>query len=83
MAISNGSYYGDSQREAYERDMFYRRQEEEYPRMQNAAYNPAQQQERLMHQERLMAQKPKPDPKDPLAFLNKEDNTLLLTGEAP
>jgi hypothetical protein len=28
------------------------------------------------------SQKPKHDPKSPLAFLNKPDNKLLLTGEA-
>jgi hypothetical protein len=27
------------------------------------------------------SQKPKHDPKSPLAFLNKPDNKLLLTGE--
>ena len=63
-------------REAYEREMYHRRQEEEYRRMQNAAYyNPAQQQAQLMNAA------PKPDPKDPLAFLKKADNKILLTGK--
>jgi hypothetical protein len=73
--INRDSYYG--QREMYEREMQYRLQEEEYRRMQQSAYyNPAQQ------QAQLMSQVPKQDPKDPLAFLTKTDNKLLLTGEA-
>ena len=65
-----------SERDRYEREMQYRRlQEEEYRRMQNAAYhNPAQQ------QAQLMSQVPKQDPKDPLSFLS--NTKLLLTGEA-
>jgi hypothetical protein len=74
--INRDMYY--SERDRYEREMQYRRlQEEEYRRMQNAAYhNPAQQ------QAQLMSQVPKQDPKDPLAFLTKTDNKILLTGEA-
>jgi hypothetical protein len=69
----NGSL---SERARYEKEMYLRRQEEEYRRMQNAAYyNPAQQQAQLMNAA------PKPDPKDPLAFLKKSDSKLLLTGK--
>jgi hypothetical protein len=80
MAI--GSFYDPNrdmyttERDRYEREMHYRRQEEEYRRMQQAAYyNPAQQQAQLMNAA------PKPDPKDPLAFLKKSDSKLLLTGK--
>jgi hypothetical protein len=72
--INRDMYVSD--RERYEREMHYRRQEEEYRRMQNAYYNPAQQQPQLLNTA------PKPDPKDPLSFLSKSDNKLLLTGEA-
>lgn len=59
----------------YEKEMFYRRQEEEYRRMQQYAYNnspPAQ----------AVNLTPKSNPKDPLDFLKKADSKLLLTGEA-
>ena len=77
----NRDMYAMTPREAYEREMYQRRQEEEYRRMQqdpyyNKLYTPAQQ------QAQLMSQVPKQDPKDPLAFLTKTDNKLLLTGEA-
>jgi hypothetical protein len=77
--INRDMYY--SQQDMYEREMQYRRQqEEEYRRMQNAAYyNPAQQQQ----QGKIVNPTPKQDPKDPLAFLTKTDNKILLTGEAP
>ena len=68
-------YY--SQRDMHEREMHYRRQqEEEYRRMQNSYFNSAQ-------QPQLVNPAPKPDLKDPLAFLTKTDNKILLTGEAP
>jgi hypothetical protein len=75
--INRDMYYDDARRCEYERAMQYRRQEEEeYRRMQNAAYyNPAQQQGKLVNPT------PMPDTKDPLAFLQKTDNKLLLTGE--
>jgi hypothetical protein len=59
----------------YEKEMYYRRQEEEYRRMQQSAYynSPPTQ---------AVNPVPKPDPKDPLSFLNKADSKLLLTGEA-
>jgi hypothetical protein len=71
--INRDMYY--SERDRYEREMHFRRQqEEEYRLMQNAAYSaPEQKQVNLT---------PKPDPKDPLSFLSKADNKLLLTGEA-
>jgi hypothetical protein len=66
-------YYDDARR--YDREMQYRRmQEEEYRRMQNAAY--------FAPEQKLVNPTPKQDPKDPLAFLSKTDNKLLLTGEA-
>jgi hypothetical protein len=68
-------YYDDARRYEYERAMQYRRQEEEYRRMQNAYYNPDQQQLKLANTA------PKPDLKDPLAFLQNTDKKLLLTGE--
>jgi hypothetical protein len=69
-------YYDDARRYEYERAMQYRRQEEEYRRaQQNAYYNPAQQQSKLANTA------PKPDLKDPLAFLQNTDKKLLLTGE--
>jgi CRISPR/Cas system-associated endoribonuclease Cas2 len=72
--INRDMYY--SERDRYEREMQYRRlQEEEYRRMQNSYFNSAQ-------QPQVMTQVPKPDLKDPLAFLTKTDNKILLTGEA-
>jgi hypothetical protein len=71
----NRDMYAMTPREAYEREMYQRRQEEEYRRMQNLYFNAAQ-------QPQVMTQAPKQDPKDPLAFLTKTDNKLLLTGEA-
>ena len=62
-------YYDDARR--YDREMQYRRlQEEEYRRMQQYAFYNAP------------GDAPKRDPKDPLAFLTKTDNKILLTGEA-
>jgi hypothetical protein len=74
----NRDTYGMTAMDVYEREAHYRRQqEEEYRRMQNAAYyNPAQQQAQLMNAA------PKPDLNDPLGFLSKADNKILLTGEA-
>lgn len=82
MAISTYDISRDmyiSERERYEKEMYYRRQEEEYRRMQNAYYNPAQQQQAMLGQ--LANTAPKPDLKDPLAFLQNTDKKLLLTGE--
>ncbi len=59
-----------SQREAHEREMFYRR-EEEYRRMQNAAYSPQQQ---LLPGDAI---KPKKVPEPSW----QSNTTLLLTGE--
>jgi hypothetical protein len=61
------------EREMYERNMQYRRQEEEHRRMQAWAITSAG------HQPTIEV--PKSDPNDPLAFLKKADNKLLLTGE--
>lgn len=84
MAISTYDINRDmyiSERERYEKEMFYRRQEDEYRRMQNAAYyNPAQQQQAMIGQG-FVNTAPKPDLKDPLAFLQNTDKKLLLTGE--
>ena len=74
--INRDMYYDDARRCEYERAMQYRRQEEEYRRMQQSAYyNPAQQQAQLANTA------PKSDPKDPSAFLKKSDSKLLLTGK--
>jgi hypothetical protein len=87
MAISTtaGSFFNDNmmtntntsgrsyEREMYEREMQYRRQEEEYRRMQAWAITSSG------HQPTIEV--PKSDPNDPLAFLKKADNKLLLTGE--
>jgi hypothetical protein len=71
----NRDMYAMTPREAYEREM-YRQNEEQHRRMQqDSYYNMAQ-------QPQLMSQVPKQDPKDPLAFLTKTDNKILLTGEA-
>lgn len=72
--INRDMYYDDARRYEYERAMQYRRQEEAYRRMQQSAYN-------IAPQEQLINKAPKPDPKDPLSFLSKADNKLLLTGE--
>jgi len=78
--INRDTYYG--QREMYEREMQYRRQEEEYRRAQQYGYyNAAQQQQAWIGDPPKPT--PKQDPKDPLAFLTKTDNKILLTGEAP
>ena len=60
------------ERYEYERAMYQRRQEEEYRRMQNAAYSAPEQKQ--------VNSTPKPDPKDPLSFLSKADTKILLTG---
>ena len=68
-------YYDDARR--YDLEMQYRRlQEEEYRRMQNSYFNSAQQ------PQLLPGDAPKRAPKDPLSFLSKADNKILLTGEA-
>ena len=78
----NRDMYATNSLEAYEREMHYRRQEDEYRRaQQQMGYNPAQQQAMIGHGQANT--KSKPDPKDPLSFLSKADNKLLLTGEAP
>jgi hypothetical protein len=68
-----------SERDRHEREMFYHRhQEEEYRRMQNSHYADGS----SLQQGKLVNPTPKQDPKDPLAFLTKTDNKLLLNGEA-
>jgi hypothetical protein len=72
--------YGYNAQERYEREMQYRRlQDEEYRRMQNSSYADSA----TLQQGKIGHPTPKQDPKDPLAFLTKTDNKLLLTGEAP
>lgn len=68
-------YRNEQERYAYEKEMFRRRQEEEYRRMQNAYYNSGVTQQ-------LLNTAPKPDLNDPLGFLSKTDTKILLTGEA-
>jgi hypothetical protein len=84
--VQSGLYYDVNrdmfytERERYEREL-YRQKEDEYRRqqalMQNPSYNP------YVEQPKLANAVPKPDTKDPLSFLSKADNKLLLTGEAP
>jgi hypothetical protein len=88
MAISTtaGSFFNDNmmtntntsgrsyEREMYEREMQYRRQEEEYRRMQAWAITSTGHQPTT---DFFL----KSDPNDPLAFLKKADNKLLITGE--
>ena len=72
----NRDMYAMTPREAYEREMYHRREEEYRKAQQYAFYNAAQQ------PQLLPGDAPKQDPKDPLAFLTKTDNKILLTGEA-
>lgn len=71
--INRDMYY--SERERYEKEMYLRRQEEAHRRMQSSWYEAPQ-----LH-EKLANTAPKPDLKDPLAFLQNTDKKLLLTGE--
>ena len=80
-------YY--SERDRHEREMQYRRlQEDEYRRMQQSAYGNAAQQQMAYNsysgqqQQQMVEHTRQKDPKDPLAFLTKIDNKILLTGEA-
>jgi hypothetical protein len=86
--LQEGVYYDANrdmfytEKERYEREL-YRQKEDEYRRqqalMQNPSYNPAQQQ--AMIGQGFVNTAPKPDLKDPLAFLQNTDKKLLLTGE--
>ncbi len=83
--IKNGTTTGGLSGSLYEydprRDVYFSQQSQEYmARMQ-------MENERLLHLQQglypAQEQKQKAvDPKDPLAFLNKTDKTVLLTGEA-
>jgi len=83
--INRDSYYDTnrdmyySQREMYEREMQYRQQVEAY---QRARQNPYYADSATLQQGKIVNPTPKQDPKDPLAFLTKTDNKILLTGEA-
>jgi hypothetical protein len=66
-------------REQYEKELYYRQQAEELRRMQNSYCADSA---TLQRQPQLANTTPKQDPKDPLSFLSKADNKLLLTGEA-
>jgi hypothetical protein len=80
------------EREAYEREMQFRRmKEEDYLRQQQmySPYGQALQQGGQISQSQIFQgqlgqeqSQATPDPKGPLAFLNKAHKTLLLTGEA-
>jgi hypothetical protein len=65
-------------REQYEKELYYRQQAEELRRMQNSYYADSA----TLQQGKLVNPTPKPDLRDPLAFLTKTDNKILLTGEA-
>lgn len=75
-------YYADARRYEHERAMQYHRQEEEYRRMQASRYGDISSQQQMAYIGERQKQVPVKDPKDPLAFLSKTDNKLLLTGEA-
>lgn len=80
--INRDMYGGYNAQERYEYEMFIRRhEEEEYRRQSQYVYYNAGQQQAMLGQG-LVNAVPKPDPKDPLSFLSKADNKLLLTGEA-
>jgi hypothetical protein len=81
--INRDMYNGTTASEAYEREMHYRRhQEAEYRRMQASRYGDISNQQQMAYIGERQKQVPVKDPKDPLAFLSKTDNKLLLTGEA-
>jgi len=68
------------------RDMYGR--EELLPREdQRRRWQEEERRRQLMHNavktSTMWLENPKPDPKDPLAFLTKTDTKLLLTGETP
>ena len=88
MAITNQIYDVNRdlyiERERYEREMQLKRMkmEDEFLRQQQqsmygqALFGPVSQSQMVQAKNQAT-----PDPKDPLAFLNKSDNKLLLTGE--
>lgn len=86
MAISN--MFTDP-RDVYGGSDFYRAQEQEYRRQREAEYS--RQQMLMQHpsynpyvdqpKEKSTNTAPKPDLKDPLAFLKNTDKKVLLTGE--
>lgn len=83
MAILSNQIYDANrdvylERERYEREMQLIRMKMEDDFHRQHPYGQALRGQ--MSQEQ--SQKPAPDPKNPLAFLNKSDNKLLLTGEA-
>jgi hypothetical protein len=92
MAILSNQIYDANrdvylERERYEREMHLHRMkmEDEYRRQQQMYAQQGFghiQQGQLGQMSQEQSQKPKHDPKDPLSFLNKSDNKLLLTGEA-
>ena len=75
--VNRDMYY--SEQERYEREM---RQRQMYAAQQQTNYNPFVVREG--GEGYLVGVRPQiTDPKDPLSFLSKTDNKLLLTGEAP
>lgn len=71
------------ERERYEREMQLNRMkmEDEFHRQQQSMYGQAIFGQASQGQMVQVKKQATPDPKDPLAFLNKSDNKLLLTGE--
>lgn len=78
--ISTNTSSRSYEREMYERDMHYRRQEEEYRRRKEEEYR-RMQSWAITSAGPAPNETPKADPNDPLAFLKKADSKLLLTGE--
>ena len=72
--INRDMYY--SERDRFEREM---QQRQMYAAQQQVGQNPFVIREGVLSGHAFSVQ----DPKDPLSFLSKEDNKLLLTGEAP
>lgn len=84
MAISNPFYNTNTYNDGYASTDYFRRQEEEYRRYLREKEEQARYAEEQMH--RMMNQQPvlpkeafKPKAPDPLGFLDKADNKLLLT----
>jgi hypothetical protein len=69
--VNRDMYY--SERERFEREMHQRQMYAAQQQMNQNAF---------AQQPQAMAQQPQPHSRDPLNFLSKADNKILLTGEA-
>jgi hypothetical protein len=96
MAITTNQIYDPLRDMYYEREAYERERERQHRLMKEGAYRQQEQsmyaqqgqaifgQMNQVQQNQMSQAIPRaaPDPKDPLAFLNKSDSKLLLTGEA-